>query len=77
MQILNLTKDEAKQFANFMGHTQKTHDEFYELPVDLYQTAKVSKLLLMMEQGSIFIRRLTLPQRKFKNTLKRPELREV
>lgn len=30
MQILNLTKDETKQFANFMGHTQKTHDEFYE-----------------------------------------------
>lgn len=27
-QILNLTKDEAKQFSNFMGHTQKTHDEF-------------------------------------------------
>ncbi|KAK5648222.1 hypothetical protein RI129_003114 [Pyrocoelia pectoralis] len=53
MQILNLTKDEAKQFANFMGHTQKTHDEFYELPVDIYQTAKVSKLLLMMEKGSV------------------------
>lgn len=30
MQILNLTKNETKQFANFMGHTQKTHDEFYE-----------------------------------------------
>lgn len=30
MQILNLTKDEAKQFATFMGHTQKTHEEFYE-----------------------------------------------
>lgn len=30
MQILNLTQDEMKQFSNFMGHTQKTHDEFYE-----------------------------------------------
>lgn len=30
MQILNLTKDESKQFANFMGYTQKTHDEFDE-----------------------------------------------
>lgn len=30
MQILNLTKDEAKQFATSMGHTQKTHEEFYE-----------------------------------------------
>ncbi|XP_031357056.1 uncharacterized protein LOC116180961 [Photinus pyralis] len=53
MQLLNLSKDEAKQFSTFMGHTQKTHDEFYELPVDLYQTAKVSKLLLMMEKGRL------------------------
>lgn len=30
MQILNLTQDEMKQFSNFMGHAQKTHDEFYE-----------------------------------------------
>ncbi|KAF2886898.1 hypothetical protein ILUMI_19275, partial [Ignelater luminosus] len=43
-QILNLKAEEAKQFANFMGHT---------LPVDIYQTAKVSKLLLMMEKGTV------------------------
>lgn len=30
MQLLNLTKDETKQFSKFMGHTQKTHEEFYE-----------------------------------------------
>lgn len=30
MQILNLSKDESKQFAQFMGHTEKTHQEFYE-----------------------------------------------
>ncbi|CAH0563168.1 unnamed protein product [Brassicogethes aeneus] len=53
MQILSLSKDEAKQFSQFMGHTEKTHNEFYELPVDIYQTAKVSKLLLMMEKGAI------------------------
>nr|CAI5840136.1 unnamed protein product [Callosobruchus analis] len=53
MQILNLTKDDIKQFSDFMGHTQKTHEEFYELPVDLYQTAKVSKVLLMMEKGTV------------------------
>ncbi|KAG5863516.1 hypothetical protein JTB14_001348 [Gonioctena quinquepunctata] len=55
MQLLNLTKDEEKQFSNFMGHTQKTHEEFYELPIDIYETAKVSELLLMMEKGSIHI----------------------
>ncbi|CAH1114806.1 unnamed protein product [Psylliodes chrysocephalus] len=52
-QILSLTKEETKQFSKFMGHTEKTHEEFYELPVDVYQTAKVSKLLLMMEKGTI------------------------
>lgn len=30
MQILSLSKDEIKQFAQFMGHTEKTHREFYE-----------------------------------------------
>lgn len=30
MQILNLSKNESKQFSDFMGHTQKTHEEFYE-----------------------------------------------
>ncbi|KAJ8946138.1 hypothetical protein NQ314_008960, partial [Rhamnusium bicolor] len=30
MQILNLTRDETKQFSDFMGHTQKTHEQFYE-----------------------------------------------
>ncbi|CAH0556875.1 unnamed protein product [Brassicogethes aeneus] len=53
MQILNLNKAEIKQFSDFMGHTLKTHEEFYELPVDIYQTAKVSKILLMMEKGSM------------------------
>ncbi|KAJ8933279.1 hypothetical protein NQ314_014107 [Rhamnusium bicolor] len=53
MQILNLTKDETKQFSDFMGHTQKTYEQSYELPVDIYQTAKVSKILLMMENGCV------------------------
>lgn len=30
MQILSLSKNEAKQFSQFMGHTEKTHQEFYE-----------------------------------------------
>ncbi|KAB0804413.1 hypothetical protein PPYR_01383 [Photinus pyralis] len=51
MQILNLTKEESEQFAQFMGHTEKTHNEFYKLPQDVYQTAKISKLLLLMDKG--------------------------
>lgn len=30
MQILNLSQDDLKQFSRFMGHTEKTHREFYE-----------------------------------------------
>lgn len=29
-QILNLSQEESKQFSKFMGHTEKTHNEFYE-----------------------------------------------
>lgn len=30
MQILNLSSEELEQFALFMGHTEKTHNEFYK-----------------------------------------------
>ncbi|XP_074026088.1 uncharacterized protein isoform X2 [Leptinotarsa decemlineata] len=30
MQILNLNREETEQFAQFMGHTEKTHNEFYK-----------------------------------------------
>lgn len=29
LQVLNLTQNEIEQFANFMGHTSKTHQEYY------------------------------------------------
>ncbi|KAB0790383.1 hypothetical protein PPYR_15247 [Photinus pyralis] len=51
MQVLTMSKNDCKQFSKFMGHTEKTHEEFYELPIDIYQTAKVVKVLLMMEKG--------------------------
>lgn len=30
MQVLNMSKNDCKQFSKFMGHTEKTHEEFYE-----------------------------------------------
>nr|CAI5866029.1 unnamed protein product [Callosobruchus analis] len=36
-----------------MGHTLKTHCSFYRLSDNLYQTAKVSKLLLLSASGGI------------------------
>lgn len=52
-QILNMGHDELEQLAKFMGHTSKTHGEWYRLPSDIYQTAKVSKILLLAQNNSI------------------------
>nr|CAH7712402.1 unnamed protein product [Callosobruchus chinensis] len=30
MQILSMTKNDCKQFSKFMGHTERTHEEFHE-----------------------------------------------
>ncbi|KAF2898335.1 hypothetical protein ILUMI_07839 [Ignelater luminosus] len=40
-----------KKFAKFMGHTVKTHQQFYEITQDAYQTAKVAKLLNLFDKG--------------------------
>ncbi|KAL4704338.1 hypothetical protein ACJJTC_019383 [Scirpophaga incertulas] len=50
-QMLNLKDTDIEQLANFMGHTQAIHRQNYRLPDDIYQTAKISKLLLLMENG--------------------------
>ncbi|CAH0549886.1 unnamed protein product [Brassicogethes aeneus] len=51
-QILSLKTNEIDQLAKFMGHTSKTHENFYKLPQDIYQVAKVSKILQLMEKGN-------------------------
>ncbi|KAF5280779.1 hypothetical protein FQA39_LY18003 [Lamprigera yunnana] len=51
MQIINLDKTEYSQFAKFMGHTEKTHQEYYEITQDAFQTAKVAKLLTLFDKG--------------------------
>lgn len=53
VQILKMDKNELEQLATFMGHTEKTHAQFYRLPDDIYQTAKVSKLLMMAKSSNI------------------------
>lgn len=52
-QILKMDTDDLEQLASFMGHTMKTHSEWYRLPSDVYQTAKVSKILLHAQNNSI------------------------
>ncbi|KAG5872201.1 hypothetical protein JTB14_011073 [Gonioctena quinquepunctata] len=46
-----MNENEIEQLATFMGHTMGMHKNSYWLPDDIYQTAKISKLLIFMEDG--------------------------
>jgi hypothetical protein len=50
-QLFSMSDNDVEQLATFMGHTQNIHRQVYRLPDDVYQTAKISKLLLLMEKG--------------------------
>lgn len=50
-QLLCMNEGEIEQLATAMGHTIGVHKNSYRLPDDVYQTAKLSKLLLLMERG--------------------------
>ncbi|XP_039461049.1 uncharacterized protein LOC120435455 isoform X1 [Oreochromis aureus] len=52
-QILNLKNHELDQVANFLGHDIRVHREYYRLPEATTQLAKISKLLIAMEKGSL------------------------
>ncbi|KAG5881740.1 hypothetical protein JTB14_037527 [Gonioctena quinquepunctata] len=56
-QIFNMTDSDIEQLATFMGHTTAVHRGSYRLPDDIFQTAKLSKLLLLMEKGGADIYR--------------------
>ncbi|XP_073343322.1 uncharacterized protein [Pagrus major] len=51
--VLNMTNTEMDQLANFLGHDIRVHREFYRLPEKTLQLAKVSKLLMALEQGRV------------------------
>ncbi|CAH2013876.1 unnamed protein product, partial [Acanthoscelides obtectus] len=50
-QLFSLTENEIEQLSNFMGNTPGVHKNAYRLPDDLYQTPKISKLVILMEKG--------------------------
>lgn len=52
-QLLQFSETDLEQLSRFMGHTLKTHCSFYRLSDNLYQTAKVSKLLLLLSEGGV------------------------
>lgn len=51
--VLNMSNTEMDQLANFLGHDIRVHREFYRLPEKTLQLAKVSKVLLALEQGKM------------------------
>lgn len=52
-QLLNLTKNDREQLANFMGHDLKIYDEYYRLPDETLQVSRISKILLAMESNNL------------------------
>lgn len=48
-QQLSLDSTELEQLAQFMGHSLNIHMDYYRLPCDVVQIAKLSKILLAME----------------------------
>lgn len=52
-QALNFTENDMVNLASFMGHDLSTHRDFYRLPNEAIHLAKISKLLMSMDDGSI------------------------
>ncbi|XP_059372850.1 uncharacterized protein LOC132110302 [Carassius carassius] len=51
--ILNLNENEADQLADFLGHDIRIHRQYYRLPEGTLQLAKMSKVLMAMEKGTL------------------------
>jgi len=47
------TLDQPDQLAKFLGHDINVHHEFYQLPLDIVQTAQLGKVLMSMKSGSM------------------------
>lgn len=52
-QILNLKNNELDQLAKFLGHNIQVHRDFYHLPEATIEVAKIYKLLLALEKGTL------------------------
>lgn len=52
-QVMEFGENDLESLARHMGHEIGVHREHYRLPEDTLQLAKLSKLLLLMEQGKV------------------------
>ena len=51
-QVLSLQEHEMDSLATFMGHDIRVHRQYYRMPLDVVQIAKVSKIFLAAEKGT-------------------------
>ncbi|XP_055083901.1 uncharacterized protein LOC129456909 [Periophthalmus magnuspinnatus] len=51
--VLNMNENEMDQLANFLGHDLYVHRQYYRLPEGTLQLAKISKVLMSLEQGRL------------------------
>ena len=52
-QVVNLQNNEMDILASFLGHDIRVHRQYYRLPEQTLQVAKVAKLLLAVDKGEI------------------------
>jgi len=50
-QVINLKNNELDVLAQFLGHNIKVHRDYYRLPSDVLQTAKIAKILMALDNG--------------------------
>uniref|UniRef100_A0AAV2KJ05 Uncharacterized protein n=1 Tax=Knipowitschia caucasica TaxID=637954 RepID=A0AAV2KJ05_KNICA len=51
--VLNMKENEMDILANFLGHDIRIHRQYYRLPEGTLELAKISKVLMAMEQGRV------------------------
>ena len=49
---MDLKEHEIEWLCTHMGHTKSVHREYYRLPKNTLEVAKIGKLLTALEQGS-------------------------
>ena len=52
-QVLNMDEHEIEMVAQFMGHSISVHRDYYRLPDNILQTAKIAKIFCLMDSGNL------------------------
>ena len=52
-QVLSLQPNELDSLATFMGHDLRVHTQYYRLPFDIMQIARISKIFIAADKGRI------------------------